>query len=210
MATPRFGAGRPGTILIHGYGADGDDLAPLAGMLPGTVLVPTAEDRTPHGGRQWWPIDDGGHPGYALVAADAAREPHAGVAAATTRIHGLVDELVDELPDGPVLLAGFSQGAMLALAAGLADPRVRVIVAMSGALTRDAAALAAQAAPRRILVAHGRQDPIVPYAAGEAASRILAEAGHDVEFIAFDGGHGVPPHVAAALAEEARRLAPDA
>lgn len=205
MDTLRFGSGTPGALLLHGYGADGHDLAPIAPMLPGTVLVPSAADATPYGGRQWWSLDDA-KPLRAMSAADAVLEDHPDLARATTRIHGLVDEL----PEGPVLLAGFSQGAMLSLAAGLTDPRVGAIVAMSGALTRDAAAAALVTSPRRILVAHGRQDPTVPYAAGEAAAALLAEAGHDVAFLPFDGGHGIPPQVLDALIAEARRLAPQA
>lgn len=202
MDTQRFGAGTPGILLLHGYGADGNDLAPIAPMLPGTVLVPSAADTTPYGGRQWWGLDEATKPGRALTAEDAVAEDHPDLGRAVSRIHGLIDEL----PDGPVLLAGFSQGAMLALSAGLTHPRVTAIVAMSGALTRDAAA--AVTSPRRILVAHGRQDPTVAYEAGEAAARLLAAAGHDVDLLPFDGGHGIPPQVLEALIAEARKLAP--
>lgn len=198
----RFGSGAPGALLLHGYGADGHDLAPIAPMLPGTVLVPSAEHSTPYGGRQWWGLEDQTRPAIALSATDAVAQGHLELEAAVTRIH----TLIDELPDGPVLLGGFSQGAMLALAAGLGHPRVGSIVAMSGALARDAAVTARTASPRRVLVAHGRQDPTVPFEAGVAAAELLAEAGHEVEFVPFEGGHGIPPAVLEALVAEARRL----
>lgn len=204
MDTLRFGEGAPGAILLHGYGTDGSDLAPIATMLPGRVLVPSAIEPTPFGGRQWWALDEATKPARAMTAAEAIPEDHPAMAGAVARLHGLIDEL----PDGPVLLGGFSQGAMLALAAGLTHPRVATIVAMSGALTRDAAAAASDASRRRVLVAHGRQDPTVPFAAGEAAARLLEAAGHEVVFLPFEGGHGIPPQVLTALIAEARLLAP--
>src|SRR5690606_20930867 len=81
MDTLRFGSGAPGALLLHGYGADGHDLAPIAPMLPGTVIVPSAADATPYGGRQWWSLDDA-KPLRAMSAADAVLEDHPDLARA--------------------------------------------------------------------------------------------------------------------------------
>ncbi|MFN5696562.1 MAG: esterase, partial [Cyanobacteriota bacterium] len=44
-----------------------------------------------------------------------------------------------------------------------------------------------------VLLTHGQQDPVVPYAASEAIERQLREVGGTVERIGFSGGHGIDP-----------------
>jgi phospholipase/carboxylesterase len=58
-------------------------------------------------------------------------------------------------------------------------------------------------APRRaglpVLQSHGRDDPILPFELAENARDLLQGAGLPVEFIAFNGGHGIPAGVLDAL-----------
>jgi len=120
LKTGRAGApvGTAGAVLVllHGYGANGDDLLSLAPVLapdlPGwAFLAPDAPDPCPGapGGRQWAPIPwlDGSD----AVAAAVAFHRSAGLLA------GLIDTAQTEFGLGPgrVFLFGFSQGAMLAL-----------------------------------------------------------------------------------------------
>jgi phospholipase/carboxylesterase len=51
--------------------------------------------------------------------------------------------------------------------------------------------------PRRpepaVLITHGQQDPVVPFAASEALEQMLRAAGGTVQRLAFAGGHGIDP-----------------
>jgi phospholipase/carboxylesterase len=101
------------------------------------------------------------------------------------------------------VLGGFSQGAMIAtdLALRLEEPPAALVV-LSGAPVGEAEweKRAPARAGLRVLQTHGRQDPVLPFAFGEAVRDLLHTAGLEVEFLPFDGGHGVPPEALAALA----------
>ena len=51
-----------------------------------------------------------------------------------------------------------------------------------------------------ILLTHGREDPVVPYAAGEALEERLKETGGEVRLLPFAGGHGIDPALFPAMA----------
>jgi phospholipase/carboxylesterase len=61
--------------------------------------------------------------------------------------------------------------------------------------------LATKHSPLPILQSHGRQDQILMYPQATALKELLADAGHSVEFVAFEGGHEIPPAVVHRLAE---------
>jgi phospholipase/carboxylesterase len=175
-------------VLLHGYGADGDDLIGLAPhwqqFLPGTAFVaPHAPDRVPGApsGFQWFPI--------------ARLDPHemqGGVAAAAPRIEEFLEaELAQlQLPPERLVLAGFSQGAMLALHLGLrrAVPPA-AIIGFSGLL---AGPLPAKCAPVPILLTHGDADTVIPVSAMFAAAGALGKAELPVQWhLARGMGHGI-------------------
>ena len=47
------------------------------------------------------------------------------------------------------------------------------------------------AAVAPVLLSHGREDPVVPFAASEAVQERLLAAGHSAELLAFNGGHTI-------------------
>jgi phospholipase/carboxylesterase len=99
-------------------------------------------------------------------------------------------------------LAGFSQGAMLALDVALqCDPRVDRVAALSGALLIDSLPALHDGCgkTRRLLVTHGRSDPIVPFENAERAVAMLEQRGVAVDFRPFDGRHEIPRSVRSAL-----------
>jgi phospholipase/carboxylesterase len=103
-----------------------------------------------------------------------------------------------------VALAGFSQGAMLALDVALTcDAGVERVAVLSGALLVDSLpALHASCASRpRVLVTHGSIDPIVPFPNAEHAVAILEQHDLRVDFRPFDGKHAIPTEVRTALPE---------
>lgn len=181
---PSFGpaaGGRPRSlvILLHGLGADGDDLIQLAPYW--AERLPTTEFVSPHApfpcdmapyGRQWFSLQD--------------RDPRsvlAGVEAAAPILDAFIDASLEArgLPDSALALVGFSQGTMMSLfVAPRRKAAIAAVVGYSGSLIGgDSLATACRARPPVLLV-HGEADPIVPFAAMGAAEAALRGAGIDV------------------------------
>ena len=186
------GAPRQVVIMLHGWGADGND---LIGLAPHWARVlPHAEFISPHGpfpgdmgmGRQWFSLAD--------------RTP-AAMLAGLRAVAPAVDAFIDEtlaargLGDDRLALVGFSQGTMLALHLALRRARPCAgVVGYSGTLLGgDVPAEEVRARPPVLLV-HGALDEVVPAAALEAARRALEAAGVPVEAHLRPGlGHGIDP-----------------
>lgn len=89
----------------------------------------------------------------------------------------------------PLLLGGFSQGAMVAAAATLVDSEVAGAWLMSGAFPEDVEMPAASARP--VLVQHGTLDPVLPIAMGRSLAERLGKAGLAVDYREYPVGHTV-------------------
>jgi phospholipase/carboxylesterase len=216
--------------LLHGFGAPGTDLVGLWRQLdvpravrfafPEAPLSLRDELGTPaYGdGRAWWMIDV-----EALQAAAAAGAPRAdrsndvppGLAAAKAQIERFLDRLTASLavPADQVVLGGFSQGAMLATEIAFTTARpLAGLAILSGTLINGAAwrsGLAARAS-LPVLQSHGRADPLLPYQAAETWRDAMRDAGLDVRWIEFNGGHGISDSVVDALGQFVRDVLPDA
>ncbi|MDB5370211.1 MAG: phospholipase/Carboxylesterase [Roseomonas sp.] len=193
---PRWGpknGGAPKLIvfLLHGLGADGNDLIDLAphwaGSVPDALFIsphaPEPHDGAPFG-RQWFSLSDRS-PAARLAGVMVARPALDAMITAECTAAGL--------PESAVVLMGFSQGAMMALYAGLrrATPPAG-IMAYSGMLI-GAEALRAEIAGRPpVLLVHGEADQVVPAAASHQAESVLRAAGVPVE-AAYSPmlGHGI-------------------
>ncbi|WBU58999.1 alpha/beta hydrolase [Paracoccus albus] len=183
-------------VFLHGYGADGADLLgladPLAPHLPGTAFyAPNAPERCANNpfGFQWFPI-----PWLDGSTEDQAR---ASMALSIDDINAFLDKVMGDEGVAPEHLAvvGFSQGTMMALhILPRREQPVACIVGFSGRLLVPEL-LAAEAKSRPpILLAHGDQDPMVPFTdMGEAADN-LANAGFQTHTYVMKGtGHGISP-----------------
>lgn len=188
---PRFGpasGGKPHSlvVLLHGVGADGNDLIGLAPYfaraLPDTAFVspngPYPCDMAPYG-YQWFSLQDR-TPSVMLAA----------VQATAPILNAFIDAECDRygLEDHQVALLGFSQGTMMSLyVATRREKPVAGIVGYSGALVgADLLAKEARSKPPVLLV-HGDADPIVPFAAMESAAKALKGAGVPVETLRRPG-----------------------
>jgi phospholipase/carboxylesterase len=185
---PAAGKAEQLVVLLHGVGADGYDLIDMAvpwtsGLPQAAFLAPHAPepyDGAPHG-RQWFSILD--------------RTPSvllAGARRATVPLLATVDAELARLGLGPdrVAFAGFSQGAMMALHAGLGRrPGTRAVLAYSGAwIPPDHLA----PTPPPVLLVHGEVDGVVPWQRSLDAERALERLGVPVETLWRPGlGHGV-------------------
>lgn len=218
----RGGGDGPLVILLHGFGAPGDDLVPLARMLPAPAatrwLFPAAPLRLADPffeGRAWWMLDLERRERLRASGDIEAlsREVPEGLAEARGRVVALLDaarQTLDAAP-GATVLGGFSQGAMLACDVALheARPLAGLVLLSPTLIVRD---LWQELAPRRaglpVFMSHGRHDPLLPFPMTERLSELLREAGLSVTWQAFDGGHEIGPGVAGALGTFLRRVLP--
>jgi phospholipase/carboxylesterase len=191
-------------ILLHGWGAPGDDLVPLAEALdrPGArFFVPAAPLPEMGGGRAWWHLNPTARSPHASSdRVDPNLRPNTEVVAARSNVQALIAAVVERYAPGTVALVGFSQGAMLAIDVALAAaPAVQLVVAMSGVLLAESvpALVAPHPQSPRFLLSHGRQDPVVPFANGERAKELLDKHGFSVTWRPFAGGHEIPSPVLA-------------
>jgi phospholipase/carboxylesterase len=178
-------------LLLHGVGADGNDLiglAPLfARVLPDAEFVspnaPFPCDMAPYG-YQWFSLQDRSPP--AILA---------GVRAAAPILDAFIDAELERcsLAERDLALVGFSQGTIMSLFAALRREReVAGILGYSGALVgAEALPQEIRSRPRTLLV-HGDADPIVPFAALAHAERALSSAGVPVKTLTCPGlEHGI-------------------
>jgi phospholipase/carboxylesterase len=187
-------------VVLHGWGAPGDDLVPLAEALrrPGVrFFIPTGPLPEMGGGRAWWHLDPGTRPPHASDdELPPGFQPTPAVLSARALVQGLITTIVDRHAPTAVALIGFSQGAMLSIDVGLAGtPGVDRVVAMSGLLLADSVSgLRAPSASRpAFLLTHGRWDSVVPFAGASRAKELLDKHGYPVTWRPFDGGHDIPP-----------------
>jgi phospholipase/carboxylesterase len=176
-------------VLLHGWGADADDLLDLAEALVGPeVSVVALRAPLPHPagmGRQW----------YDLQLPEWPQLP-----AARRDLRARLEALARSVPLERTAVLGFSQGAAMALDVATGDG------AKDGAKEEGmplAALIACSGYPHpdwnprrprtRILLTHGEQDTVVPFAASTALEQRLREAGGTVERLPFSGGHGIEP-----------------
>lgn len=177
-------------VLLHGLGADGNDLFGLAPAfapaLPETLFVspdaPYPCDMAPFG-RQWFSLQ--------------TRDPAAilaGVKDSARILDGFLDDMLEKyrLDDSKLALVGFSQGCMMSLYVGpRRAKRIAGIVGYSGRLVGDTAEFKSK--PPMLLV-HGDADQVVPPDSLPLAVAALEKAGVPVEAVTRPGlGHGIDP-----------------
>jgi phospholipase/carboxylesterase len=187
-------SGRPPrqlVVLLHGYGADGEDLIGLAPYV--ARLLPEAAFLSPHApercamqpmGRQWWGIE--------TFSPD---ERLAGAKRAAPVLDAFIDAELERygLDESRLALVGFSQGTMMALHVGLRRERqLACIVGYSGALVApDRLPQEIRSKPPVLLVHGDRDELLLPDSTLEAVQG-LSTAGVNVEWHFSQGaGHTI-------------------
>ncbi len=207
-------------VLLHGFGAPGDDLVALAQYLD----VPSVRFVFPEaplelGGmygdsRAWWLLDlarleEELHRG---APRDRRGELPEGLPAAREHLSRLLDQLQARYQVEPaqLVLGGFSQGAMLALDVALhREVPPSGLILMSGTLVAESAwqPRLPRVAGVPVLMSHGRNDMLLPFSIAEVLRDKLAAAGAAVDFHPFIGGHEIPASVLDAAAKFLRSCA---
>jgi phospholipase/carboxylesterase len=168
-------------VILHGWGADANDLVPMASMLnipEYQCIFPNAPYPHPEvpGGRAWYALETPNYQGLAesrQLLADwlLALESSTGV------------------PLKYTILCGFSQGGAMTLDIGLSLP-LAALCSLSGYLHIRPQLHYSSCA--NILMVHGKQDPIVPVQAAQQARDELLALGIKVNYHEFDMGHEIP------------------
>ena len=178
-------------ILLHGLGADGNDLIGLAPYW--APLLPDAEFLSPNAP---FPCDMAPYGYQWLSARDPSPEARlAGARAAGTILDAFItDELAKrDLSESDLTLVGFSQGTMMSLFVGPRRERpLAGIVGFSGRLIAPELLTAEIRSRPPILLVHGTDDPMVSYASMAEAETALSAAGVAVETLTCPGiGHSI-------------------
>jgi phospholipase/carboxylesterase len=191
---------RASIVWLHGLGADGHDFEPIVPELrlppePALRFVfPHAPERavTINGGmrmRAW----------YDFLSFDLGQgEAEPDIDASIADVRALLErEESRGIAPERIVLAGFSQGGVIALELGLRYPRrLAGIIALSTYLARPAALATERTAAGEglaVFLGHGSMDPVIPVAFGRAAAESLAGWGYAVEAQEYPMPHSVHP-----------------
>ncbi len=203
------GGDGPLVVLLHGFGAPGDDLVPIARVLGAPREIRYVVPEAPidlgadyFGGRAWWWID--------LASRERARARGQerdlssgvpkGMPEARETLLAMLADAHRTLGADPATttLAGFSQGAMLACDAVLRTTLpFHGLVMLSGTFVSEDEWTKLLPARKglKVLQSHGRSDEMLPIASASRLREAMVAAGLEVEWIPFEGGHEIPPSV---------------
>lgn len=198
LETVEIDAANPvGSVLwLHGLGADGHDFEPIVPHLDVSVplrfVFPHAPERpvTINGGarmRAWYDID----PRAPLAGSDDIRQSAAQIEELATA------EAARGVPRSKIVLAGFSQGGVIALHLALrSEERFAGVMALSTYVhdhehLADEVSFASIDTP--IFMAHGQQDPMIPMHRAITSRTALTALGHQVDWREYGMGHQVCP-----------------
>jgi predicted esterase len=189
-------------VLLHGFGGRPDAgsfsrAARVAAVRQGLRIFMPAGPEAYRGGRAWWggdgrywPAHAGGDEQGEVLGTDPP------LATARRAVQALLKDVQAQFEPEALMIAGYSQGGMLAMDVALArDPPVdRVVILSSTMLASSLPGLRAEGVARPpVFVVHGRSDTTVPFASGQRLLQLLQGRGHPVIWRTFDGGHQLPP-----------------
>ena len=192
------GAIQHSVIWMHGLGADGNDFVPIVTelWLPETMGVRFVFPDAPvmpitinsgYGMRAW----------YDIAGPDLhGKIDRAGIRRSVSAVHRLIQQELDRgIPATEIMLAGFSQGAVMALTVGLCYPqKLAGMIALSGYLPLMDEVLqhtSSANAETPIFIAHGADDFLVPYALGKAVCAALQERNYPVTWHNYPMQHSI-------------------
>ncbi len=187
------------TVLwLHGLGADGHDFAPIVPELvrPGW---PSLRFVFPHAPMRAITINNGlrMRAWYDIAGMDFANRADAtGVDESIGQVEALIAREAERGIDAArVLLAGFSQGGAIALAAGV---RRRVplagLIALSTYLPGADTLASFATGPARaqpVFMGHGTSDPVVLQRYGQRSAQAMTDNGFTVDWHAYPMAHSV-------------------
>jgi phospholipase/carboxylesterase len=192
---------RPYVIMMHGYGADAQDLFSLADAIPTkkvfNYIFPEAPISIPLGphwtGRAWWNIDMN-----RLQNPSADHDISTEIPAELPKARKLVQDMIHDLkvPTEQIILGGFSQGGMCAVDQMImSGHNYKGLILLSSALINKAeykAVLPGLKTKTPYFISHGQQDQVLKVKFSDQLHSMLSQNGHPAERYLFQGGHEIP------------------
>ena len=171
--------------MMHGMTGTSAKMQPLAKQLVPegwTILCPEA--KIPHptrGGFAWW------------LRSDNPTEPLN--EESLRQVDDSISRVVSEIPDGPIIIGGFSQGAAIASAMLEHEIQNRIVgLVLLGTKTvrpEKLREILPSRRSRKVAWMHGSRDHLVPLEQGLEHLEIFEQAGWDVIILEHDKGHMV-------------------
>ncbi len=180
------GATQPTAILVHGLGADENDLAGLAHSLDSRLMFISV--RAP------FTLDFGGYTWYDFLEAGKP-EPRM-FKESCEKLSTFIGDVLQHYPINPkqLYLLGFSMGTVMSLAMALSQPQLfRGVVANSGYLAEGTHLSYRWNELNGIdfFVAHGLLDPLIPVQASRIIKEKLESVHARVEYHEFTMAHEI-------------------
>jgi predicted esterase len=177
-------------VMLHGMTGTSNKMLPLANKLvPSNWEIFCPEAIIPHptrGGFAWWLRDEFNDPSGPLNPLDEKSMEQA---------RDSVTRVIEEIPEGPLIIGGFSQGgaiASLMLERSIQDRIVGLILIGTKTINPDGLISAVSKIwPRPVVWMHGEKDHLVPISVGEEHVRIFEDAFWPVTRIKHHKGHMV-------------------
>lgn len=183
-------------IWLHGLGADYNDFLPIVPeiklnscvkfIFPNAPLMPVTINNG-YVMRAWYDIRD-------TISLNSTIDKQ-GIQTSVKQIGQLIDSLIDSgWRSDRIILAGFSQGAVIAYLTGIQSKhRLCGIMALSGYLPELGDWIKVNDINKKtpIFACHGKEDSVVPYAAGFAAYNSLRSSGFSVSWAHYPMDHGL-------------------
>ncbi|MFL2963171.1 MAG: alpha/beta hydrolase [Candidatus Thalassarchaeaceae archaeon] len=177
-------------VMLHGMTGTSNKMLPLANKLvPSNWEIFCPEAIIPHptrGGFAWWLRDEFNDPSGPLNPLDEKSMEQA---------RDSVTRVIEEIPEGPLIIGGFSQGgaiASLMLERSIQDRIIGLILIGTKTINPDGLISAVSKIwPRPVVWMHGEKDHLVPISVGEEHVRIFEDAFWPVTRIKHHKGHMV-------------------
>lgn len=197
----RGGSGPPTLVMLHGYGSNANDWLQFEHKFQvpsnGRMIFPQGPLRGPNGARGWWWLNIEGHVPDGERFPDFSTANPGGIKVASRLVRNLLTDV-----NGPIVLGGFSQGAMLSAEIAFQTDQELAALVLLGGTTVNEASWVERFPGRRmmpIFIAHGRNDGVLPFAVMERFQERIKAAGLNVTWLPFDGGHDIPDEVIGAV-----------
>jgi len=192
----------PAIVLLHGRGADEEDLAGLSPFLDPRFLFLSV--RAPY------PFDPGGGFTWYNVEMDGTPDPEM-FRHSYARLNEFVTHALQSFPIDPgrLFLLGFSMGTMMALALALTSPGLfRGVVANSGYVPEKAGLdlkWSGQSSTS-FFIAHGMHDPVIPIALGQRTKSLFEASDASWIYREYPMGHEISPESLTDISEWLKNL----
>ena len=172
-------------VMLHGMTGTSEKMQPLAESLAPSgwnVICPQAEIEHPtRGGFAWW-----------LRAEDPTLPLDS---ESQKQVEDSMQRVIREIPNGPVIIGGFSQGGAIASALLETDLHERIVgLVLIGTKTVRPDFLTESLPfikPREVVWMHGRKDHLVPLEVAIEHAEIYESAGWPVTRLEHEKGHMV-------------------